>query len=175
MFFLHGFKLFGRKRNQVFGGQSGSIGSPVKGQIEESRDGGQPMAVIYPEEERIYAPTAGKVTRIYPLGNAFLFQTDAGVELYIQVGNSEDELLGRYYRPRVLQNEIVCEHKLLLEFDRAGLAKEGIYPRVTVRVLNSICDKTILPVSEGQQIAMGEDIFKIYQYSGKLQMDLVSD
>lgn len=174
MSLLRGFDIFGRKK-QTDPGVICSIGSPVRGQIEESGSGGEPRIVIYPEEEKIYAPAAGKVTGICPLGNGFIFRTDEGAELDIRVGNSENELLGRYYRPRVLKNEIVAEGRLLLEFDRTGLAGEGIYPRVIVSAKRSFCGENILPVPEGQPVAVGEDIFRIYQYSERVAMYPVSE
>lgn len=158
----------GKTRQENIPEQIGAIGSPVLGEIEEGRGGERPKVSVCPREEKIYAPTAGKITRLYPLGNALSFRTDSGVELFIQVGDSTDELLGRYYRPRVLQNEIVSKGKLLLEFDRAGLAAEGIFPRVILMVDNHIYGREFFPVQEGN-VRPGEEVMKIYAYTGYAQ------
>lgn len=134
-----------------------SVGSPVSGEVTEKNDEGKPMVTIHPGEDRLYAPASGKVTKIFPMGNAFLFRTEFGTELYIRVGDSEDELLERYYRPRIVQNEIVCKGKLLLEFDRQGLVKEGASCCVTVAVETGACAGNIIAAA-GEQVRAGEPI-----------------
>lgn len=161
----------GKIRQESLPEQVGAIGSPVLGEIEEGRGGERPEVAVCPREEKVYAPTAGKVIRLYPPGNALSFRTDSGVDLFIRVGDSTDELLSRYYRPRVLQNEIVAKGKLLLEFDRAGLAAEGIFPRVILTVDNRIYGREIFPVQEGN-VRPGEELLKIYSYSGFAQAAL---
>lgn len=142
--------------------QAGTVGSPVSGEVEDAgRDGSQTVG-IRPDEDRIYAPAGGKILKLFPLGNAFLFRTDLGAELYIQAGDGEDELLGRYYRPRVVRNEIVGKGKLLLEFDREGLEAQGISLRVSITVENSIYGSDITAVA-GEYVRTGEEILQIRQ------------
>ena len=114
--------------------ESWSVGSPVSGYVAEQSDGEQPTVVVDPDSGQVFAPAGGKITRLFPLGNAFRLVTEFGTQLYVQVGDVGDELLGRYYRPRVVQNEIVGKGKLLLEFDREGLAAEGVSCDVRVCV-----------------------------------------
>lgn len=143
----------------------GGIGSPVSGQVEDMlRDGGRSV-VIRPEEDRLYAPAGGKILKLFPLGNAFLFRTELGVELYIQAGEGKDELLGRYYRPRVVRNEIVGKGKLLLEFDRQGLEAEGVSPVVTVTVESGMYGSNIMAVA-GEYVRTGEEILSIQRQQG---------
>ena len=140
---------------------SGSpVGSPVSGEIENLRGGEKPMVVIHPGEDRIYAPSGGKITKLFPMGNAFLFQTEFGAELYIQAGESKDELLGRYFRPRVVQNEIVGKGKLLLEFDRKGLEAEGVSTSVSVVVENDPGGSDLL-TEIGSRVRTGEEILRM--------------
>ena len=80
--------------------------------------------------------------------------------MYIRVGDSEDELLDGYYRPRIVQNEIVGKGKLLLEFDRQGLAAEGVSDRVEVSVETGISGADILPAS-GAHVRTGEELLKL--------------
>ena len=143
-------------------GQKWSVGSPVKGWITSCRDGDHPTVVIQPEEDRLYAPAGGKIIKLFPMGNAFLFRTEFGTEIYMQVGNVGDDLLGRYFRPRVVQNEIMCKGKLLLEFDSEGLVAEGVSPAVTVRVENHSYGSSVR-ASAAEQIRAGEEILLVEQ------------
>ena len=155
-----------RGRNQQAPeGQKWSVGSPVKGWITSCREGEHPMVVIQPEADRLYAPAAGKIIKLYPMGNAFLFRTEFGTELCLQVGNVGDDLLGRYFRPRVLQNEIVSKGKLLLEFDSPGLVAEGVSPAVTVTVENHSYG-TNVHVTAQEQVRAGEEILLVAEHQG---------
>lgn len=150
-----------RGRNQQMPeGQKWSVGSPVKGWVTSCRDGEHPVVVIQPEDDRLYAPAGGKIIKLFPMGNAFLFRTEFGTELYMQVGNVGDDLLGRYFRPRVVQNEIVGKGKLLLEFDSQRLVAEGISPAVTVSVENHSYSTSVHATAE-EQIRVGEEILLV--------------
>ena len=110
-----------------------------------------------PTEERLYAPVAGKIIKLYPMGNAFRFRTEFGAELYIQAGDVKDDMLGRYFRPRVVQNEIVGKGKLLLEFDRQGLAEEGVPLEVSIRVEHYVFECDVTATAE-RHVKAGEEI-----------------
>ena len=153
------------KNQQTSETQSWTVGSPVSGWVTSCREGERPVVVIQPEEDRLYAPAAGKITRLYPMGNAFLFRTEFGTEVHLQVGNVGDDLLGRYFRPRVVQNEIVGKGKLLLEFDSQRLVAEGVSPAVTVSVENQSYDSSVRAVAT-EQVRAGEDILLIEEYMG---------
>lgn len=135
-----------------------SVGSPVSGEVAAHREGEYPVVVIRPDCDRLYAPVGGKVTRLFPMGNSFLFATEFGAELYIQAGEVQDELLGRYYRPKVVQNEIVGKGKLLLEFDRQGLEAAGASPEVCVSVENCFYGENVRIVTEGERVKTGDEI-----------------
>ena len=133
------------------------MGSPVSGYAEIRREGPEAEIVILPVEDRLYAPVNGKITKLYPMGNAFRFRTEFGAELYIQAGNVTDDMLGRYFRPRVVQNEIVGKGKLLLEFDRKGLEAEGIQPEVSIRVEHHIYGNDVIATA-AEQVRAGEEV-----------------
>lgn len=150
------------KNQQTPEGQKWSVGSPVTGWVTSCQDGEHPTVVIQPEEDKIYAPAGGKIIKLFPMGNAFLFRTEFGTELYMQVGNVGDDLLGRYFRPRVVQNEIMGKGKLLLEFDSQGLVAEGVSPAVTISVENHSYG-SIVHASAAEQIRAGEEILLVEQ------------
>ena len=118
--------------------------------------------MIEPDCDRVYAPANGKITRLYPMGNAFRLLTEFGTELYIRIGNGDDELLGRYYRPRILQNEIVGKGKVLMEFDRAGLEAEGIACQVSVCVEGCRYGGNVKGTA-GERVRLGEEIFQVQE------------
>ena len=117
------------------------IGSPVNGEIrktaeetEEDTDAGGKSISIVPADGKVYAPTAGKVLKLYPMGNRIRFRTDSGVELLLNICKDREELHSASYRCNVLPNEIVRKGKLLVEFDQEGLAREGVDTAVTVEM-----------------------------------------
>ena len=150
----------GRSRQMAEEESTWSVGSPVSGEVAAVYEGERPAVQILPMEDRLYAPVGGKVIHLFPMGNGLLFRTDFGTELCIQVGNSQDELLGRHYRPRVVKNEIVGKGKVLLQFDRKGLVAEGVSPMVTVSVAACAYGSSARPTSS-QWVDSGEEILKV--------------
>ena len=147
----------GREKRAVKDGRGWPVGSPVSGHASVRQEGPEAEIVIYPAEDRMYAPVGGKITKLYPMGSAFRFRTEFGAELYMQVGDAKDDMLGRFYRPRVLQNEIVGKGKLLLEFDRQGLEAEGVSPEISIRVDHYVYGSEVIATAEGQ-VRAGEEI-----------------
>lgn len=143
-----------------------SVGSPVSGFLEAGQDGERPVVVIDPDCDCLYAPAGGKVTRLFPMGNAFRMVTEFGTELYVQVGDGSDELMGRCYRPRIMQNEIVSKGKLLIEFDRRGLAAAGASCLVSVRVEGCRYGGCVKETA-GEQVRIGEEIFQVQEAAGQ--------
>lgn len=117
------------------------IGSPVNGEIRKSTEGtaeeadsGTGCISIVPKEGKVYAPTAGKILKLYPMGNRIWFRTDSGLELILNICRDREELHSTCYHCNVLQNEIVRKGKLLVEFDQKELAEEGVDTTVTVEM-----------------------------------------
>lgn len=154
----------GREKRIIKDGRGWQVGSPVSGHAEIRREGPEAEIVIRPEEDRLYAPVGGKIIKLYPMGNAFRFRTEFGAELYIQAGDVIDDMLGRYFRPRVVQNEIVGKGKLLLEFDREGLEAEGLLPEVSIRVDHYIYGNDVIATA-AERVKAGEEILWLQDLS----------
>ncbi len=135
------------------------LGSPVAGTVVRGTGEGDATVVIHPEDGRLYAPIGGKVKKIFPGGSEMLFETEFGEEMHIAVGDAHDDLLERYFRPRVVRNEVVPKGKLLLEFDGPKIAAEGGNADVFLRV--EIAQGDCESVGEGR-VKVGEPIVKIY-------------
>lgn len=158
-----------RERKVEKNSKGWSVGSPVSGQMAVLQEGQSAAIAILPVEDKLFAPAAGKITKLYPMGNAFQLRTEFGAELYIQAGKVQDDLLGRYFRPRILQNEIVNKGKLLLEFDRQGLEAEGASAEVSVRVDSSFYGSDVMTAAEGQ-IKAGEEILWIQEEAEHVEL-----
>lgn len=150
----------GRNRRVMEDMRRWSVGSPVSGEVTVCEEGEHSTLVIRPEGDKLYAPAAGKITRLFPMGNALLFMTEFGTEIYIRVGDTEDELAVRHYRPRIVQNEVVAQGKLLLEFDRQGLEAEGASTEVSVCVEGCAYGGVVQMVA-GERVKTGEEILQV--------------
>lgn len=133
------------------------IGSPVAGEVRSFCEGNRRGAWIRPVEGKLHAPASGKITRLYPMGNAMLLRTDAGVELMLRVGENRDEMYSKHYRVHVVQNEIVNRGKLLLEFDKEGLQAEGVDIGVSISV-EAAEDFNGITVTHKEQVKVGEEL-----------------
>lgn len=136
------------------------VGSPVAGAVSFFYEGKRRGAVIIPEQGYLYAPAPGKIVKLYPTGNAFLLRTDYGVELLIRVGVETQELEGMYFRPRVVQNEIVNKGKLLLEFDPEGIGAEGYDCGVRLSVEENH-DWLEISITQAEHVKVGEELLWI--------------
>lgn len=152
----------GRGHQAVPDRVSWSVASPVSGKVFENKEGEHPTVVIRPDENKVYAPAGGKITKLFPMGNAMLFTTEFGAELFIQAGSGDDELLNRYFRPKIVQNEVVGKGKLLMEFDRQGLEAEGVAPEISVTVETCAYGDDV-KMTAGGRVKAGEEILLVLE------------
>ena len=107
------------------------LASPAGGRVESLEREGKKGVRIETTESKLYAPSSGRVLSVAPRGNAFLIMTDWGSEVEVRACDSNDDLLDRFFRPRVIRGEIIRRGKLLLEYDREKLKEEcddvGVY------------------------------------------------
>lgn len=141
-----------------------SIGSPASGTVSAVTEGSSQGVLIHSNQGALYAPASGKITKVYPLGHGFVLRTDLGTELFMQAGKPEDELLGSYYRPRVVRNEFVNKGKLLLEFDKEGLEAEGVDTSVYMGV-NGLDTVGGVTVTDAERIRVGETVLWVRDYT----------
>ncbi len=151
-------KISGEKRIPV----GFTVGSPVSGNISYFDEDGKKGVLIEPGQGILYAPAAGKIVGLFPTGNAMRLKTDGGVELLLQAGIGTGDLETRYYRPRVVKNEVVNKGKPLLEFDVEGIRKEGYDPSVKM-VVDDTRGFEKVAVCESKQVKAGEDLLWMQQ------------
>ncbi len=146
----------GRRETPGYG-----IASPVAGRMETLSQSEERGVRIAPAEGRVYAPASGKVTKLFPQGNAMILRMETGKELLLRVGECRDELNSMFYRPRIVQNEIVNKGKLLLEFDPEQLLAGGENTEVTVCLRDAVADLDF-DVDEQENVKVGEEIMHIW-------------
>lgn len=112
------------------------IGSPVTGQVSVFEEEGRRKLRILPDRGMVYAPAAGRIRRLYPMGSAILLQTEFGAEILLKIGSHVDEMCSGYYDCRVMEHEYIRKGTLLLEYDPAGLCGEGAEPEIILSVEN---------------------------------------
>lgn len=143
-----------------------SIFSPVAGRVASLCEEEGKGVSIEPEQGQVYAPISGKITKLYPMGNAMCLQSmEQGdtVELMIRVGKEQpDELCCEYFCPRIVQNEIVAKGKLLLIFDKERLLDAGEDISVYVTQKKGLGERDVA-VGQKETVKVGEELFRICQ------------
>ena len=122
------------------------IFAPLKGQVislDKVNDSvfssgslGKGMAII-PSEGKIYAPADGTISEFFETGHAIGVTSKHGAEILIHVGIDTVNLKGKYFYPKVKQNEQVKKGELLLEFDLNKMKEEGYDCTTMIIVTNS--------------------------------------
>ncbi len=149
-----------------------AIGSPAEGAVRTFNNGSVKGAMVRTTKGCLYAPVSGKIVKLYPSGNQMMLRTDFGIELLIRIGGinvgyqaeQEDDMVGEYFRPRVLQNEIVNKGKLLLEYDREALLAAGVDTDIFIGVEEAE-DFRDITVTDKTQVRQGEEILWVVDHS----------
>ena len=122
------------------------IASPIKGtvlKLEKMKDDafasgvlGKGAAII-PEEGKVYAPTDGVITALFPTLHAIGMQADNGLELLIHIGLDTVQLNGEGFWAMVKQGDRVKKGQLLVTFDKEFIESKGFCLETPVLVTNS--------------------------------------
>ncbi len=134
------------------------IASPIKGtvlKLEKMKDDafasgvlGKGAAII-PEEGKVYAPTDGVITALFPTLHAIGMQADNELELLIHIGLDTVQLNGEGFQAMVKQGDRVKKGQLLVTFDKEFIESKGFCLETPVLVTNS---DDFLEVIETKQI-----------------------
>ena len=118
-------------------------------------------AAILPTDGKIYAPTDGKISMVFPTGHAVGMQCDNGVELLIHVGLNTVELKGKYFTVHVKDGDTVKKGQLLLECDIEQVQQAG-YPLTTpVLITNTGAFQVTCLPAYGTQVAVGDAMLEV--------------
>ena len=134
------------KAEQKEAEQQCSFVSPVVGRVLPLRDAkdegfstgalGKGVVVV-PKKGRVVAPFDAKVEALFPTNHAICLVGKNGVELLIHVGIDTVNLEGKYFAPKVQQEDMVKAGDTLLEFDIDGIKNAGYSEQTMVIVTNS--------------------------------------
>ena len=93
--------------------------------------------VVTPTEGTVYAPFDGVINTVFPTKHAIAFVSDTGVEVLVHVGIDTVNLKGKHFNALKEEGARVKQCEKVLEFDIAGIQKEGYSTEVPVIITNS--------------------------------------
>lgn len=118
-------------------------------------------AAILPTDGKIYAPTDGKISMVFPTGHAVGMQCDNGAELLIHIGLNTVELKGKYFTVHVKDGDTVKKGQLLLECDIEQVQQAG-YPLTTpVLITNTDAFQVTCLPAYGTQVSVGDAMLEV--------------
>lgn len=131
----------------------------VKDQVFSSGALGKGVA-IKPSEGKLYAPTDGVVTTLFPTGHAVGITTTTGAEILMHIGMDTVELDGQGYTVKVSQGDHVKKGDLLVEFDIEAIEAAGFSTITPIVVTNTTDFMDILDMDQ-KEVIHGEDFLTI--------------
>lgn len=134
--------------------------SPAAGAVKVVEENGKKEMHIIPEQGKIYAPAAGRVTKLYPMGQAMLLETEFGAEILLKVGNGIDDMYSNCYRCRVMEHEYIRKGALILEYDPKAIVAYGASPEVSVSLQNQDVFEQV-NVTELSRMKVGEPLMYV--------------
>lgn len=131
----------------------------VPDEVFASGVAGQGAAVL-PEEERICAPCAGRVSMVFPSGHALGMRTPEGLELLLHVGLNTVMLNGDGFEVLVKEGDEVKAGQELLRFDGKKIKEAGYSLISPILVTNADEVKEVLP-PEKEAVKAGEEFYRV--------------
>lgn len=126
--------------------QKVEIASPLKGKIlklssiqdDAFASGvlGKGIAIL-PEQGKVFAPTNGVITTLFPTLHAIGLQTEDGIELLIHIGLDTVQLNGEGFQAHISQGDHVQKGQLLITFDKALIESKDYCMETPIIVTNS--------------------------------------
>lgn len=126
--------------------QKVEITSPLKGKVlklssiqdDAFASGvlGKGIAIL-PEQGKVFAPTNGVITTLFPTLHAIGLQTEDGIELLIHIGLDTVQLNGEGFQAHIGQGDHVQKGQLLITFDKALIESKGYCMETPIIVTNS--------------------------------------
>ncbi|MEQ7239797.1 PTS glucose transporter subunit IIA [Enterococcus hirae] len=121
------FEIFKKKKQEEFYAPcSGKIISitEVNDPVFSQKLLGDGFAII-PDNTKIYAPLAGRVTNIFPTKHAINIKSNLGIDYLIHIGIDTVELQGEPFSICVKENDVVTSETLLVDVDFEKIIKSG--------------------------------------------------
>lgn len=143
------FKLFKKKKNEVYAPTNGQLKSieKVNDQVFSTKLMGDGYA-IEPADTTLFSPVNGEVLSIFPTKHAITFKTDKGTEVLLHIGLDTVELKGQGFSILVNEGDQVTTESKIAEVDFDFLKSEGKETDVIVVVTN-LPEGKHLTINEG--------------------------
>ena len=113
----------------------------------KSRKLGQGIA-IKSETGKIFAPTGGVLSFLYPTKHALGLSLDNGIELLIHIGINTVELKGKYFTENIKEGMRFEPGDLIMTFDKEQIEAAGYDPTIIVVVTNSNDYREIIEIPQ---------------------------
>lgn len=148
-----------------------SLGAPVKGECIPVREVADPTfadeilgkgMAIRPSDGRVYAPSDGKISTLFPTGHAVGITTPEGAELLIHVGLDTVQLKGQHFQALVQADQEVKKGDLLLEADLEAIKEAGYDTVIPIIICNSDEFSDIKCRTEGMT-DVGEEVITYFK------------
>jgi len=146
-----------------------TIYSPLKGEIiplsqlsDEvfaSEAVGKGLA-IQPEEGKLYAPTNGIVTTVFPTGHAIGITSDNGEEILLHIGLDTVDIKDNVFELHIKKDEKVKKGDLLCSFNIDAIVKKGYDISSPIIITNSDLYNDITPV-DASEIKVGDPLLTL--------------
>lgn len=115
---------------------------------------------IEPDEGKVYSPTDGTVTALFPTNHAIGITSTKGAEILIHIGLDTVELNGKYFNAHVSLGSKVKKGQLLIDFDLHEITKAGYVVSTPVIVTNQGDFEQIISIDQ-KQIKVGEKFIEV--------------
>lgn len=143
--------------------------SPVKGLAKNITDSKDPAyaqklvgdgIMIFPTDNKVYAPVDGRIEFIFPYRHAFGIRTCTNLDLFLHIGVGTEKLKGNGFRMFVTEGQDVKKGQLIAEFDLMKLKKRAISPALSVLITNLPNTQRLLSYTD-KNVTLEDIIFEI--------------
>lgn len=115
--------------------------------------------VIFPTDNKVYAPTDAKIDFIFPTKHALALKAKSGEEYLIHVGIDTYKLKGEGFTLHVKPGEFVKQGELLMEFNLNYIKTQGLSPATPIIFPNA--EKKNLTILSFGSVVAHEKILEI--------------
>ncbi|WP_408868933.1 beta-glucoside-specific PTS transporter subunit IIABC [Brochothrix campestris] len=146
-----------------------TIGSPLVGTVKElsgisdevfaSGAMGNGVAIL-PTDGKLYAPTDGEISLVFPTGHAVGMKTTAGAEILMHIGMDTVQLDGQFFETHIEKGARVTKGTLLVTFDIEQIKAAGYELVTPIIVTNTSEYATVKAMADGD-VKVGEAIIDV--------------
>ena len=115
---------------------------------------------ILPTEGKLFAPTDGEVTLVFPTGHAVGMKTNAGAEVLMHIGMDTVQLDGQFFETHVEKGLMVTKGTLLVTFDIEQIKAAGYEVITPMIVTNTSEYNTVKAIAEGN-VTVGDAVLEL--------------